>query len=214
MAYNDFTLEALKKQFGLKTDEQGDYFAQVPPVAISATLAEHLREYVPRAIAIGTEKARSELIIMPILIEVIRQFQQRISLFSGVEFNADPERGLRGTCDYLLSLSPEQFTIEAPVVTIVEAKNENVRQGLNQCIAEMVAAQFFNQAQGNAIETVYGAVTTGSNWLFVRLSETVVFIDRTEYYIGQAEQVVAILLAMLREAAGQSAHVAGSHSPG
>ena len=34
---------------------------------------------------------------------------------------------------------------EAPVVVVVEAKNENMKQGIIQCIAEMVAAQQFNQ---------------------------------------------------------------------
>ena len=95
MAYNDFTLEALKEQFGLKTDEQGDYFARATPLPVSEKLRQHLGEYVPLAIAIGTEKARSELVIAPVLLEVREQFAHPVSFFSGVEFNADPERGLR-----------------------------------------------------------------------------------------------------------------------
>jgi hypothetical protein len=91
MAYNDFTLEALKEQFGLRTDEQGDYFAQVPPVTISESLRRHLSKYVPLALNIGTEKARSELIIAPVLLEVIEQFRGPISFFSGVEFSPDPD---------------------------------------------------------------------------------------------------------------------------
>jgi hypothetical protein len=205
VAYNDFSLEALKEQFGLKTDEQGDYFARTPPAPVSEKLSQHLREYVSLAIAIGTEKARSELVIAPVLLEVREQFAHGVSFFSGVEFNPDPERGLRGVCDYLFSLSAEQLTIEAPVVTIVEAKNENLRQGINQCVAEMVAAQVFNRARGNAIETVYGAVTTGTNWLFLRLTGSVVSMDRSEYYISQAEKIVGILVAMLREASAQVA---------
>lgn len=200
MAYNDFTLEALKDQFGLRTDEQGDYFAQVRAVAISEKLRHHLSRYVPLALNIGTEKARSELIITPVLLEVIEQFPTAIGFFSGIEFNPDPERGLRGTVDYLLSLSPEQLAVEAPVVTIVEAKNENTRQGINQCIAEMVAAQSFNQRRGNPIGTVCGVVTTGQIWLFLRLHETLVTLERTDYHISQAEKIVGILLAMLREA--------------
>src|SRR5258708_3272306 len=125
MAYNEFTLEALKEQFGLRTDERGDYFARSAPVPVGDPLRGHLDRYVPMAIAIGTEKARSELIIAPVLLEAAAQFGQNLSFFSGVEFNPDPGRGLRGVCDFLLSLSPEQFAIEAPVVAIVEAKNEN-----------------------------------------------------------------------------------------
>jgi hypothetical protein len=200
MAYNDFSLETLIEQFGLQTDEQGDYFAPTPPATISDTLRKHLHRYVPLAIAIGTEKARSEFIIAPLLVEVIEQATQAVSIFSGVEFNPDPERGLRGVCDFILSLSPEQLTVKAPVVAVVEAKNENIKQGINQCIAEMVAAQVFNRAKKNPIETVFGAVTTGTAWLFLRLEENIVYLDRTEYHISQAEKVVAILLAMLREA--------------
>ena len=200
MAYNDFTLDVLKQQFGLRTDEQSDYFAPVAPVMISAWLRDYLHQYVPLALAIGTEKARSELLITPVLVEVHRQLDYGFSLFSGVEFNVDTERGLRGVCDYLLSLSSEQLTIEAPVVVVVEAKNENMKQGINQCIAEMVAAQTFNQERHNVIETVYGVVTTGSAWKFLRLVDIVVYIDRAEYYIKEVERIVGILVAMLREA--------------
>jgi hypothetical protein len=200
MAYDDFSLESLLDQFGLQTDEQGDYFAPTPPLAISDALRKHLHRYVPLATAIGTEKARSEFIIAPILWEVIEQAAPPISIFSGVEFNSDPERGLRGVCDFLLSLSPEQLTIKAPVVAVVEAKNENLKTGINQCIAEMLAAQIFNRLKNNQIETVFGAVTIGTVWIFLRLNESTVYLDRTEYYVSQPEKIVAILLAMLREA--------------
>lgn len=55
----------------------------------------------------------------------------------------------------------EQLTINAPMMIIVEAKNENIKGGLGQCAAVMLAAQLFNQQQGNEIKTIYGAVTTG-----------------------------------------------------
>jgi hypothetical protein len=132
MAYNDFSLEMLIEQFGLQTDEQGDYFAPTPPVTVSDTLRKHLHRYVPLAIAIGTEKARSEFIIVPVLLEVLEQATQPVSIFSGVEFNPDPERGLRGVCVFLLSLSPEQLTVTAPVVAVAEAKNENILAKLQQ----------------------------------------------------------------------------------
>lgn len=201
MAYNEFSLETLTEEFGLQTDEQGDYFASTPPISISDALRKHLHRYVPLAIAIGTEKARSEFIIAPILWEVIEQAAPPISIFSGVEFSPDPERGLRGVCDFLLSLSPEQLTIKAPVVAVVEAKNDNVKTGINQCIAEMLAVQVFNRAKNKSIETVFGAVTIGTAWLFLRLRENTVYLDRTEYHVSQPEKIVGILLTMLREAA-------------
>ena len=202
MAYNDFTLDTLIAQFFAPGSRREQLFHAVCPFAYERSSAANSPRNVPLALDISTEKARSEFIIAPVLSEVRRQLDYRISLFSGVEFNVNPEQGLRGVCDFLLSLSPLQLTIQAPVVMVVEAKNENVKQGISQCIAEMLAAQQFNQERHNAIETVYGVVTTGSAWKFLRLTGTSVMVDTTEYHISQVERIVGILVAMIEEAAG------------
>jgi hypothetical protein len=204
MAYNDFTLEALRREFGLLIQEESEGFSRVEPRTIGDLLRGFLREFAPLGVDVGTEKARSEFIIAPILAEVRRQVGNRISLFSGVEFNVDAERGLRGVCDFLFSLSPLQLTIEAPGVAVVEAKNENINRGISQCSAEMVAAQQFNRQQNNSIRTVYGAVTTGSVWRFLRLTESQVSVDRTEYYFSDVERIVGILVSMMNGAAGHN----------
>ncbi len=213
MAYSDFTLERVEAQFGLVTSIAEDYFATVVPVAISESLQLHLMKRSPLALAIGTEKARSELLIMPVLLEAVDQFGRECSLFSGTEFSPDPDNGLRGVCDYLLSLSPEQLLIKTPVVTVVEAKRDDISTGWGQCMAEMVAAQGFNRARGQEIKTVYGVVTTGTTWRFLRLIAKTVFVDRTEYYLNEVEKIVGILLAMLHEAADeQHANSVFTHS--
>jgi hypothetical protein len=183
MVYSDFTLQQVKKNFSLQIDEQRNLFATVEPVTSSDLLNTTWQETVQLAIAINTEKARSEMIITPVLLEVRRQANGQVSLFSGVEFNVDEQKGLTGYCDYILSRSREQLTINAPIFLITEAKNENIKAGLGQCIAGMVAAQQFNQREGQAIEVIYGAVTTGEIWKFLKLVETTVFIDLTDYYI-------------------------------
>jgi|SRR5579872_6429049 len=200
MAYNEFTIDTLEAQFGLRTDMHGDHFAAVAPVAISDWLRESLQRGMPLALAIGTEKARSELLITPILLEAVQQRDQQVSFFSGVEFTVDSVLGLRDVVDYLISLSPEQLTVKAPVVAIVEAKNDNIRSGTAQCMAEMVAAQIFNRERGNEITTICGVVTTGSVWQFLRLIDTTVYVDKTEYYLKEAEKIVAVLVAMVQEA--------------
>ncbi len=140
MAYSDFTLTSLRRAFELSFDEQIDLFATVSAVAVSDLLQVVLSEHIPLALAIHTEKARSELLIVPILVEVRRLLQRRISLFSGVDFTVAPERSLNGVCDYVLSGSPEQLVVTFPVVMMVEAKNDNIKGGLAQCMAEMLAA--------------------------------------------------------------------------
>ena len=197
MAYNDFTLDTLIEQFGLDVREEAGHFAQSPPTVISDLLHRLLDENVPLALAIGTEKARSELIIMPVLQEVRRQAGPGVSLFSGVDFTVDVDRGLRGVCDFLLSLSPLQAAVRAPVVAVVEAKNDNIKPGLGQCIAEMLAAQTFNERRGNAIPAIFGVVTTGSDWRFLRLEGDRVTLDLAEYYIREVERVVGVLVAMV-----------------
>lgn len=98
MAYSDFTLQKLKKDFGLQIDEQSNLFAAVEPVASSELLNNTLQETVQLAIAINTEKAHSEMIITPVLLKVRRQANGQISLFSGTEFNVDDEKRQRIIC--------------------------------------------------------------------------------------------------------------------
>jgi len=194
MAYSNFTLAKVKEYFDLTVDETQNVFADVPGVQPSELLTLTLAEYIPLATAIDTEKARSEFIIAPVLSEVRRQVNYQVSLFSGTDFNVDVEKGLQGYCDFILSCSAEQFYINAPVITIAEAKNEKIKSGFGQCIAEMVAAQIFNQRAGNKIDKIYGAVTTGTAWRFLVLEERNVLIDRLEYYIKEVDKILAILL--------------------
>ncbi|WP_318528401.1 hypothetical protein [Plectonema radiosum] len=160
-------------------------------------MAQSLQKYVPLALAIGTEKARSELILTPLLVELKELLQNKISLFSGREFNVSPEKGLTGFCDFLISKSSEQIIIKAPVIALVEAKNDNIQSGLGQCIAEMVAAQLFNQQKDNEIKTIYGSVTTGTNWKFLRLSGQIIEIDLNEYFINDVRKILGILRSFI-----------------
>jgi hypothetical protein len=193
MPYNAFTFNKVKKDFNLTIIENQDLFSDVKSVPPTDYLTIILSEHLPLVTAINTEKARSELIIMPVVIEVRRYFKYQISVFSGSEFNVDAEKGLEGRCDFILSRSPEQYDITSPVVTIVEAKNESIKSGLGQCIATMIAAQLFNQRQGTVLDEVYGAVTTGSDWKFIKLCDNTIFIDKSDYFIKEVDKILGIL---------------------
>ena len=199
LSYSKFTLENAQKNFELTLEENQDLFDEIQPVKPSEILTTILREYIPLATAINTEKARSELLISQILADVRRQLNYQISLFSGTEFNVEEELGLQGYCDFLLSFSPEQYFLTAPVITIVEAKNENIIRGLGQCVASMVGAQLFNQRSGNPVKVTYGAVTTGKNWKFLTLEEKIVRIDTGEYYIKEVDKILGIILEPFQE---------------
>jgi hypothetical protein len=193
MSYSEFTLESVQIAFELTITERANLLDDSPIVESSKFLKELLKEFTPLALAMNTEKARSELIIAPILVEVRKQYLDKASLFSGVELNIDRDRGLNGICDFLLSRSPSQLMLKAPVVVVVEAKKENINGALGQCIAEMWAAKLFNQQHENDISVIYGAATTGNDWKFLRLSDRLVEIDLTEYQLSNIDKILGIL---------------------
>lgn len=193
MAYGNFTFDQVIDKFELSLRESPDLFASVAEIESSELLKATLAETIDLAVALSTEKARSELIIMPVMLELRRKFGKAISLFSGVDFTVAPEDGLNGVCDFLISRSTEQLLVRSPVIMLVEAKNENLKVGFPQCIAEMVAAQQFNQQKNNPIDTVYGVVTIGTIWRFLRLRERIVEIDSSEYYIEDIGKILGIL---------------------
>jgi len=200
MSYSDFDLRKVKNELGVKLIERQNVFSAVKPVDISPILSEILTENIPLARAINTEKARSELIIATILVEVRKILNHQVSLFSGIEFNVDKEKGLNGFCDFIISASQEQLILSSPIIAVVEAKNENIIGGLGQCIAEMVAASIFNQAENNKYITVlYGVVTTGTAWKFLKMKGLEVVIDLDEYLIENPDKIVGILLEMLTQ---------------
>jgi len=194
MAYSDFTLAKVREAFSLTFEENRDLFADIPAVPPSDRLKLTLEENIPLAIAINSEKARSEFLIAPILSEVRRQLNYEISLFSGVDFNVEPSQGLSSFCDFILSQNREQYYISAPIMTVIEAKNENIIAGLGQCIAAMLAAQIFNQRSGNGIDRIYDIVTTGTTWKFLTLQGNIAAIDSIEYCIKEIDKILGILL--------------------
>ncbi|MBD2494336.1 hypothetical protein [Nostoc sp. FACHB-280] len=197
MPYSDFTIKKVKQTFGIKTIEGEKFLPEIKPIAASDTLTNFLAESLPLAIATGSEKARSELIISPVLLEVRKILQRKISLFSGADFTVDPSLGLTGVCDFLLSRSPEQLEIEAPAVVIIEAKKADLNPGIGQCIAEMIAAQKFNEINNQAISTIYGCVTNGTAWRFLQLTGQNVTIDLTDYPLPPVDVILGILVWML-----------------
>ncbi|MEM9004387.1 MAG: hypothetical protein AAGE59_12795 [Cyanobacteria bacterium P01_F01_bin.86] len=199
MAYRDFTWSKAKRDFGLKTVEGDRFFPVLPEVQPSTLLRETLRRNIPWAIAVGNEKARSEAIINPILLEVKAMLDGQVSVFSGEDFTVEAEVGLNGTCDFLLSQSSEQLAVEAPVLVVVEAKKEDLKRGMGQCLAEMVAAQRFNQVHQQAIATVYGSVSTGTAWRFLKLEDTVVTVDLTDYPVPPVESILSILVWIAKQ---------------
>ena len=198
MAYSDFSLRKVIDTFELRLQSVPDLFVGAPEVPPGPILDAVLPEFLPLALAINTEKARSEYLIAPLLAAVRAHLRHQVSIFSGIDFTVDEGLGLSGYCDFILSRSPIEEFLCAPVAAIVEAKKDDLKAGLGQCAAAMVGARLFNQNEGRQVEAVYGAVTSGSLWRFLRLVENTLSLDEKEHHISR----LPVLLGALTRLAG------------
>jgi hypothetical protein len=141
-----------------------------------------------------SEKAKSEYLISPILSEIQERNIEFTQLFSGYTFDVDKEKGLKGLCDFIFTFALDTpIIITSPVFSIVEAKNDNLSNGIPQCIAELYAADIFNERHGKKLPTLFGATTFGLQWQFIRYSNKFAEVDSTVYYINQLPQILGIL---------------------
>ena len=200
MPYSEFTLSRVAKRFGLIVTEV-DLFSGIAERPSTPHLRETLTRYYAIARAIATEKAKSEFVIAPVLGEVCFLLNNRISLFSGVDLPASPDEGLNGVCDFLLARSPQQLFLTTPIVAVVEAKNDGLSNGYGQCIAEMLGARVFNEIERHPEPVLFGVVTTGAEWRFLRLIENQVVMDKEVYKIEQVAKILGILAHMLEPVA-------------
>ena len=194
LSYSALSFEQVRKQFHLSLALQPIFpeFRPIPP-------SEFLRAMLLRAadLSLLSEKARSEFIVAPILLEVRELTHHAISIYSGVRFDVSPKEGLQGICDFIVTKSPPLPAVQTPILMMVEAKKNDLDEGLGQCVAEMIAAQRVNQEDNAQNSSVFGCVTTGELWQFLRLSETTLLIDPTKQYIDHIEAILGVLLAMV-----------------
>jgi hypothetical protein len=192
-SYSKFTYDDLDA-LGIVV-EQSSWLQTPVPIDPSDWLVLTLEKNMD--LPLSSEKAKCELIIGPILTELVEHNDKRITYFSGYNFDVDKLQGLKGRCDFIISKRPRAPRIEAPIFSIVEAKNDNLDIGIPQCIAEMYAAWLFNKKRGEDVKTIYGAVTFGLAWQFLKLEEKLAHLDSTIYYIRDLPQILGALQGMV-----------------
>lgn len=197
MAYSDFTLETVRRTLGVTTQE-ADLFPGISPVPVPQWLAESLRK--GGRLAFISEKSRSEFIVAPVLATCRELSHDQLAIFSGQRLDVDPAAGLMGECDFILALAPSVPPLRAPIATIVEAKKNDIELGLGQCIAQMIAARRFNEADGQPNALVFGCVTSGEVWQFLRLSDQVALIDSRRFFLDDVGRILAAIQAIVAEA--------------
>jgi hypothetical protein len=192
MSYSSFSIVEVEIKFDLNINS-AIFIPEVKPISPSSGLSQSLERGLKLVKRSVSEKAKSEFIIAPILLELESLLIDKISVFSGDDFTVDRELGLNGICDFLISRFPAQFVIKAPVIAIVEAKKGVLKDGWGQCIAELVAAQKFNHNRGQNIPVIYGIVTSGILWQFMKLEDRTVTVEPDEYPLQPIDRILGIL---------------------
>lgn len=192
-SYSDYTLGELRNLCGIDNTKASFDLLQ-KQVAPSDWLIQTLQRN--RTQPINTEKARSELLIMPVIIEWLTNNPMRLQCFSGNTFNVDASKALKGRCDFLFT---KHFSLDivAPVVAMFEAKDDNVDNWYGQCGAEMYAARLFNERDNQPYRLIYGAVTDGFEWVFLRLEDQMLYIDTNRYYLNALPNLLGALQTII-----------------
>jgi hypothetical protein len=191
MAYSDFTtLKKVKTILDVSHQLQTLFKETIVEVQPSEHLLFDIKE--SEILAPVTEKSKSELIIVPILKEVRRNNAEKITYFSGFTFDVLSEKSLTGVCDFIFGYAPQTLEINAPIFCVIEAKNRTLEEGFGQCAAEMYASQLFNIQEKQSIPIIYGAVTNGYDWAFLKLEKNMLTIDTQRFTLMKLPQLLGV----------------------
>jgi hypothetical protein len=187
MAYTDFTFDDLETKFGIKNRSQ-PLFKKIVPVQPTHTLLQSLENAAE--LPIRSEKAKSETIVFPILLELRNTNDKYFTIYSGDSLNASVDDGLKGECDFILAKDTQSFSINYPIIQIVEAKKNDIEAGVPQCAAQLLGAKIFNEKKNIQLDTIYGCVTTGDEWLFMKIQNKEIIIDTQKYYLVEINKIL------------------------
>lgn len=194
MAYSQFTYKRIRTELGI-SEENIILFPQITPIQPTAWLLETLQK--GEIIALFSEKSRSETIVTPILLEIHEVNASHFSLYSGAILNADDSKQLNGECDFILSSGKQTFDLQTPLFCLVEAEDHDIEKNIPQCMAQMEGARIYNEKEDKFLESIYGCVTTGTEWQFLKLTGKTCFIDKKRYYINDLPTLLGVLQAII-----------------
>ena len=191
MSYKDFTFNALEEKFSIRQSTRRLFADDVPRVQASEWLQQTLA--IARRMPLRSEKAKSELLIAPIVTEIKLQNEDTIQVFSGEMLIADKSKKLNGEIDFIFVRHPRAVELRSPIFCVTEAKRGALEEGWTQCAAQMYGAYIFNQKHNTPVTTIYGAVSNGADWQFLQLENDTIYIDEHTYSIEQISLLLGVL---------------------
>ena len=186
-SYSSYSLDNIVDKFGIQ-NRRTRLFDSIDDIEVSEWLENSLK--IAEELPIKSEKARSELIVVPILIELRNINDKFFTIYSGDSLNVDESKGLKGECDFILAKDTGSFNINVPIIQVVEAKKNDIEIGVPQCAAQMIGANLYNKQKGLELDKIYGCVTTGDDWQFMKLEHNEIQIDTKKYYLGNVSELL------------------------
>ncbi len=188
MPYSKFTLDLIEKRFGIQ-NQVVNLFLKSEKLTPSERLTDALQ--TAQELPVRSEKAKSETIVFPILVELRNRNDKFFTIYSGDNLNVDESQELEGECDFILAKETGSFNINYPIFQLLEAKKNDTDLGIPQCAAQMIGARVFNEQKGIKLDNIYGCVTTGKDWIFMLLSDKL-YIDKRTYYLENIEELLGV----------------------
>ena len=183
-SFSQITRIELLKEFGVNIVSNS--FLPIIESIKAPSWLEHVIENRKKNMAtMRTEKSISEALIAPVLMSVQETHRDKISVFSGEPLITEE---LSGVCDFLITKDPTAFDPQGGYFVLVEAKKQDLLSGIPQCVAEMYAAQILN---GND-DTVYGCVSIGLEWIFIKLEGKIATTDPTIFTITEVDKILGV----------------------
>ena len=205
MSYSDFTMDMVRRGFGI-TVRDHVLFEPVSDLVPSPWLRESLQKGSGPAFI--SEKARGEFIVAPILIECRERMQNRVNIFSGIRLDVDPGKGLTGQCDFVLARTASALVLQSPLMLILEAKKHDIEEGASQCAAQLLGACQYNERDGRPLPYIYGCVTNGDSWLFLRLQGKDLQVHPERFTIKEVSKILGFLVQCLKDVDQQASDAA------
>ena len=183
-SFSQVSIKDLETMFGVNI-VKGSFVPSNSSVLVPSWL-QHIIDTRRASLAtMRSEKSISEALIAPILMAVEDNHKDKITLFSGEPLVTDE---LSGICDFIITKDTTAFDPKGGYFILVESKKQDLFSGIPQCVAEMYAAQILN---GND-DTVYGCVSIGIEWLFIKLEGKIATIDSTIFTIIEVDKILGV----------------------
>ena len=185
-----FESSELAEEFGYTLRRQEIQFSPFKgALPFIAELKRRIQDVLPH-VALTSELAKREILIAPVITELIRFTQAELR----IEYPLKISNYLQGSLDYLLRMDSTQALI------VIEAKRDDVESGFTQLLAELVAIDQWEKAPQST--KLVGAVSTGNLWQFGILDRTTKqFLQGLNAYLvpNDLDPLMRILVGVLKD---------------